>query len=340
MGELRLAVESATKHVDVLELVQAVVSLIPPQAAALAGAAGLPDTTITIRVTDDFVAEVEANRTHESPAHGTERVGGVVAAITLKDSDRDTAHRILVNTAAFKAATSCSITHLPATLGHEVAHCLIAEARRCHGWPTGYSDAPVSWIDSIGYTALSVCDEFLADEMAKSLVQPREVTVDTDEGPAVAIDRAVLAVDHLVSMSDDLDAAVYPALRDRVMTYRITGDDLQGMLDDLARGIQSALIRSAHYRSATRALGNDLDESKVVAAHPATLLYLDPFWAEVGSDLDSRVAAPLDDFGTCDQREFETAVSAVARFWRALGVEFEPIGDGDVFAHVTDPDLP
>jgi len=333
-----ISTDNATAHTPVLELSECVLNQLGPEASRMARAAGLPGIAICVSITDDFTTDVESHQSRESVAYTTQRAGGVVGAMTLDPHQTGDGWRILVNSTAFGGQDSWARVPLPYTLGHEVAHCLIGERRRLDGGPQGYSSCPESLLDTIGYTALNVCDEWLADEMGRLLVPPSQVVIHLEDGDTTATDRQVLAAQRLDGMSDALDHHVYPALAATVRRWDGTDEGLQAMTLGLVTGIQEALVLSAHYRSAVRDLAPDLDAVCRVTQHRGTRLYLAPFWARVGPVLESRLAnGPLMDFASEDQRAFDEAAEGVTGFWRALGVRFELLDDSRVYVHVDEP---
>ena len=110
------------------------------------------------------------------------------------------------------------------------------------------------------------------------------------------------------------------------------------MLDVLARKIQGALFMSAHFRSITKDSDDFADEIRGIEQHPGMVLYLTPFWSEVRPVLDERLSQGLfTDVAQADQRLFDLALNAVEALWRKLGITFELMPDGNVFAHVDAP---
>lgn len=338
MGPVAITCDHGTNHSQLVKLAARVLEPLGQVASKMAVVGGLTALPITLRITDEFAAEVNECRGQAPEAYTTERFSGVVGAITLKTTGVDPARVVLVNSGAFTVEDSWALAHFPATLGHEVAHCLIEECRRVRGAPRGYCPNPTNPVETIGHTGLSVCDEFLADELAKDLVEPVSVTIDSDDGETTATDRVILAVDRLDRMCDALDSHVYPALKNAVQQYRRTGKGLEAMTTDLVGGIQGALILSAHYRSACRELDPDLDDVQKVSQHPASRLYLTPFWDRVGPVLDARIdAKTLVGFAEVDQSTYAVAFAAITEVWRALGIRFESKPGGSVYVHVDEP---
>ena len=326
-----------TAHATLVDWTASAIETVQVEASKLAATAGISTLPIAIRITDRFTSDVE-DRRGLSGDYTTERVGGVVAAIALKSQGAEAGRLVLVNSTAFEGQDTWSFVRLRYTLGHEVAHCLIDECRRVHGAPTGYDPTPMNLLDTIGYTAVSVSDEFIADELAKGLLPAVNLTID-DEGVSItATDRALLAVDRLNGMTEDLDLHVYPGLRNTVERYRRSIVDLDTMTTALVSGIQGALILGAHYRSACRELSPDAGDVRKVDEHPGTRLYLAPFWARLAPCLDSRSGArALGDFKNADQTAFNVGSDAVTEIWRTLGIRFELLEDDAVHMHVEEP---
>lgn len=336
MGLVIFHRDYATSHEGTLKLTDVVLDALAMTASAMGDAVGLPDLAISVRVTDDFVAEAAAGRGDDLPPYTTDRLGGVVAARSRHDGVRDGSHQVLVNAAIFRMEDSWAVVHLPATIAHEVAHCLIAQCRHIAGNPAGYVELPCDPVEAIAYVALTVCDEYLADELAKLLLPEFPVSLDANGQRAVLPSRLILGTDRLARASDDLDC-IYPALRDRVQLYRITHNGLDEMTNDVISAVHGSLVMSAHYHSAVRELPQ-LDEAEQVAGHPGMKLYLEPFWERMGPVLDSRIhASPLTDFSNCDQATLDAAIEAVAELLATAGLIPERLRDGAVFVHVGEP---
>lgn len=338
MGPVAITLDSPTARSGLARMGAGVVGALGEAASQFSTSAGLPDSSIVIRITDDFVPEVQASSRDELPPFTTERYGGGVAGITLPPHGDCTKRFVLLNATVLATDHTWTFVHLPAVLAHEVAHCLIELCRQQAGDPRGYSKRPTDLLEAVRHSAVSVFDEYLADELAKSLLSPFDVTYSTDEGEAHTSDRVMLGVDALAQMRDSLDEHVYPALRDRVLQYCEAGDDLDGMVNHLSSAIPASLILSAHYRAAVRELP-PTDESTLVADHPATRLYLKPFWDRVGPVLDDRLNGPLwSRFAQGDQQALDVAAEAMLAFWAALGISLEPQGEGRVYVNVDEPD--
>jgi hypothetical protein len=336
-----MTLESATQHEDLVGLAREIIAVLEPAASDLAESAGLNLTRITIRLTDCLSEEVQSDRDEGLPAYNTDRVGGEVAGITLRSRKGDENRRVLINAAALAADDQgWGKTYLPATMAHEVAHCLIAECRSQCGNPIGYAPGASDLIATLGSMAVSVCDEYLADEIAKGLMPPAGVSIHSEDEVTTVEDRLVNACAWVARMCDDLDQQMYPSLAQRVQQYRETDADLDGMVLDVIRGVDSCLIASAHFRSSTQPFDGKIEGMDDVAAHPASLLYLEPFWATVGPLLDARIAAgPLVGFAAEDQKTFDTASEAIRRLLTTLGLELERMPDDGIFVHVDDPQV-
>lgn len=333
-----VSLEVASAHTGLRDMAADALLELETRISAAAACAGIDTLDVLVRLTDAFVDDVEASDRRGRPEYTTERIGGTVAAISMKHDTSDGQHLVLVNSAAFTVDGSWAAAYLPRTLAHELSHCLIAECRRVLGSPQGYEAHPESWIENVGCTAVSVCDEFLADEFAKALALPVAVTINDDCGSRTTDDRLLGACDHLARMHDDLDRHVYPFLGDRVQQYRLTAADLDGMVASVASGVRGCLIHSAHFRSSTLELKLDIEEMRRIKAHMGYQLYLEPFWNRVGPLLDERVDRnPFSDFAVADQRAFDVASDAVEQLWRTLGVTFEPMPEGGEFVHVDAP---
>lgn len=338
MGQMQVACENDTEHLVLGELADKVVAVLARAASDMSETAGLTACKVTIRITDQFVAEVEAYDALRYRRYTTERVGGLVAAIMLSRDVGQVEPLILVNSTAFTADPSLGLAYFAMTLGHEVAHCLIGQARGQYGAPQGYCPRPLNLTETVGYTALSVCDEFLADELAKLLVPSIKVTVTEDARNTRVVDRTSLAMDRLTRMCGDLNVNVFPAWRDAVQQYRIKRQSLDDMHTYLVTAIQEGLTLSAHYRSATAELGDDLAEVGQVMQHPGMRLYFIPFWNRVGPLLDARLKdPPFHRFAERDQEVFDVATDAVKGIWLALGITLELLPTGQVYVHVDVP---
>jgi len=198
-GAVAVTLDSQTAHSRLARMGAGIVGALGEAASQFSTSAGLPDTSIVIRITDDFVPEVEASSRSELPPFTTERYGGGVAGITLPPLRDCTKRFVLLNATVFTMDHTWTFVHLPAVLAHEVAHCLIELCRQRAGDPRGYSGRPMDLLEAVSQSALTVCDEYLADELAKSLLPPFDVTLSNDEGESLTSDRVLLGVDALRS---------------------------------------------------------------------------------------------------------------------------------------------
>ena len=338
MGSFVVSLEGRTVHDNLVTLARSVVDPLAEAASNFATAADLPDSSVVVRVTDNFASEVEARCREESPPYTTERPGGGVAAITLRCQPGIGSPSVLINAAVFTPDDSWTVVHLPTVLAHEVSHCLIELCRRQDAETPTRFEPPKDLLETVDHCALTVCDEYLADELAKVLLPPTDVTVTVDGNEVVATDRVMLAVDSLGQMRDALDKHVYPALLDRVRRYRMSGAGFDDMVDSLTAAIPAALVLSAHYRAAISEFP-PTEEAELVAQHPATRLYLQPFWDRVGPVLDRRLDGPLwSRFPQGDREAIDTATEATLDFWAALGLTLEDQGGGRVYVHVDESD--
>jgi hypothetical protein len=338
LGEVIIEIDSATQHEDLVHMARELMPVLESAASDLTHAAGLGLTRIVVRITDRLAEEVQGERSEGLPEYSTERVGGEVAGISLRRRDADEGRRVLINAAALAAdVQGFGKTFLPATIAHEVAHCLLDESRRVHGNPEGFIPSAPDLIATIGALAVNACDEYLADEIAKALLPPIVMNVIQPDGEVVVVeDRLINACGWVARTCDDLDQEMYPALLGRVQLYRETDGDLEGMSRQVLRGVDACLIASAHFRSSTQPF--DIEGMGQVAAHPATLLYLGPFWATVGPLLDARVTrGSLQEFIDADQSAFDVASQAVRRLLATLGLAMERTPDDRVFVHVDEP---
>jgi len=338
MEQMQINCDHNTKHVGLVEQTANIVAAIKPKVSTLIEAASLNDFKVTIRLTDHFVAEVDAYGDARYPNYTTERVGGSVAAITLSQYVAQGNPLILVNSTIFTGKDPLVILYLPMTLGHELAHCIIGQIRAQYGFPHGHCPEPTNLIETICNTAISVCDEFFADALMESLFPSIELKINTDSDETRIAARTVIAYDRLNRMHHDLDMHVYPAWRDAVQQYRMRLKSLNDMTTGLVKAIKSGLILSAHYRAAITYLSDDLDKVRQIEEHPGMRLYLTPFWNRVGSILDTHVQnLHLRRFPDGDQEVFDTATEAVREIWTALGITFELLSSGQVYVHVDEP---
>lgn len=329
-----IELQSRTELSDVTSIVEQTLAIVAGAVHDFIDGAAYSDIHIDVRVTDEFIQDVERSQRTAAHPYTTERIGGGVAGISQHHDAQEGRHLVFINTSPFASEDFWPRTHLPGVVAHEVAHCLIEHCRAKAGL-NGCLKAPQTWDEVIAFTGLAVCDEYLASELGKILLPA--VNLNIPELGGAASNRITSAVNRLAGMHDDLSSHVYPAWRDRVLAYRESGERLQEMADELATSINGSLIMSAHYLSAVRDLPQ-MDELDLVTNHPAMRLYIEPFWAIVRPILDARISGPLWlAFGEADSITREIATDAVSLVWAALGVRFELLEGGDYFIHVTDP---
>lgn len=329
--------EPATKCQPLIDLSSQIIEILRATTSALVGVWEMPDLRVTVRLTDEYVAEIESQRTQELPAFTSKRVGGDAIARARCPRHEDEPFLVLVDASAFADCDEWLLAFVPQVLAHEIGHCLIGQARRFYGFPQRYSERPEDLLQVVEYTALSVCDEYLADRLGFRLMPTLLLTLKGDSEEMDGTDRSVLAVSRITRMEDDLDSVVYPSMRNRVLEYRCSGEGLTEMVDDLTRLVHECLIMSAHYRVAVSEMP-PLNEMVAIDQHPGSKLYFEPFWNLVQPVLDSRFAGnPFEDFKIRDEAATDAAATATHALWATLGIWFEQLDDG-VFVHVSDPD--
>lgn len=333
--------EAATSDAQLADIAKQVCDSIRDTATQLGAEAGLPDMMIDVRLTDDYLHEIELERGADLPPFTTKRVGGdAVGRVRQPDAVGQT-YQVLVNASAFDSKDSWMLSHSLQVIAHELAHCLIGQCRLVYGVPSGYFARPTNSVQVVSYTALSACDEYVADRLGHMLLPPVAVEVEHDGASIAATDRIVIGTNRLTSTLDELDAVVFPHLPDKVRQYQQTGDGLTELIDTLTRSVHEVMIMSAHYQASVRELPMVEPISTEVAKvsqHPGSRLLLDPFWGVVGPHLEHRFeGSPLRDFANQDQLCLDAAVEGLTAAWAALGVEFELYPDDAVFVHVSDP---
>ena len=338
MEQIQIDYDHNTTHVNLIELSASIIDAIKPKIAILSETAGLNSLKATIRITDHFVADVQAyGEVHESN-YTTERAGGSVAGITLFKNVSQDNPVILINSTIFVGGNPLGILYLPMAICHELTHCMLGQARTQYGFPDGYCLEPTNPIETIGNTAISVCDEFIADTLMKTYFPKIELKITTDSSETCISDRTVIANDRLDRMHNDLDTYIYPEWRNAVQKYRMRLKNLDETISDLVKAIKSGLILSAHYRAAIADLNDDLDKVRQIEKHPGMRLYFTPFWQSVGSILDIHVQNFTSrNFPDADQQIFDKVTEAVRDIWTTLGVTFELLSSGQVYIHVDEP---
>jgi hypothetical protein len=336
-----LNLEVATVNEPLVLLARQVCDALVGTATELVAQAGLPDMSVHLRLTDEFVAEIESQRNPELPSFTTKRVGGDTVARARQAEVVGEPYAILIDASAFASGDAWALSFVPQVLAHELAHCLLGQCRLVYGVPTGYSECPSNPVQVLGYTSLTVCDEYVADRLGEILLPPVAVDVEHEGSVVPATDRVVIGTTRLTSVLDELDAVVYPRLPKLVVEYRQTGEGLNGLVDELTRSLQEVLVMYAHYKAAVRALPEAepiSTEIHKVSNHPGTGLLLDPFWHAVAPRLEHRCrVSPLVDFAEQDQLCLTAAIRGLELAWAALGIEFELLPDDAVFVHVSDP---
>lgn len=333
--------EVSTAATQVAQLSQQVVDVVAPAADGLASQAGLPDMIVDIRLTDGYVTEIESQRRPDLPSFTTKRVGGDAVGRCRQATAIGEPYLVLIDASAFDESDSWLLSHVPQVIAHEVGHCLLGQCRLMYGSPSGYFDAPANAIEALGYTSLTACDEYMADRLGHMLLPPVGVEIENDGSIIAATDRIVLGTSRLTTALDELDAVIYPRLPQMVARYRMTGEGLTELVDELIRSVHESLVMYAHYKAAILALpaaGEIRAELDKVSTHPGTRLLLDPFWDAVADCLDMRFStSPLTDFASQDQACLDAAMQGLELAWAGLGIRFELLADGAVYVHVPDP---
>jgi len=335
VGTVTLVEDHSTQYTRLVELAAAALVVLRDSSQEMSDALRLPDIAVKFRITDTFVSEVNSGRDPDRPPFGAERAGGTVAAITLQDKAQAGSHLVLVNGAAL-GSEPWHATHIPATIAHELSHCLTEECRLLHGHPKSYSASPGNPIEVTGFIALRLWDEYLADSLAMTLMPPMSFTLNADDGPLTATDRLVLGADRLAIMHEALDQHAYPGLGNLVRAHLRSHADLSEMTTTVLVRVQEVLTMGVHFQTALREFPHT-DELDRVERHAGFKLYIAPFWESVGPVFDGAVAACFTDFAATEQRCFDSANAAVITMCRSLGLTFELLESGEVFVWVNEP---
>jgi len=338
MDDFQIVYDHNTERTGLIELAEPITTALVSTGSKLCQSAGLNSITVTVRVTDDFRNEVEAYHSSRYPNYTTKRAGGEVGAITLSKDKPENNPLVLLNSSLFDIGSFLGIASFAIMLGHEVSHCIIGQARSQFGFPIGYCERPENLIESISYTALSVCDEFLADSLANKLlpnIRQSECTESEDTQESI---QNSYANTRIHKMYDDLSTYVYPTWKDAVQKYRLRKTSLDEMTTPLVTAVQEGLILSAHYKAAVAIMKDNMIEIKKIEQHPAMKLYFAPFWNGVEPILNLLIESQrFDKFHKMDQESFDAASAAIEDIWDSLGVAFDLLPSGQVYVHVYEP---
>jgi len=245
MGMLQIVCDHKTERTDLRETAELIVPILVSNSSKFCESAGINSIAVTFRITDDFRNEVERYDSSRYPNYTTKRAGGEVSAITLSKEKSENNLLILFNSSVLEGFLG--VASFAMALGHEVSHCIIGQARSQFGFPIGYCKRPENLIEGISYTALSVCEEFLADSLANKLLPTIKLRESTEAKCAQKSIQNINANTWLHEMYDSLSTDVYPAWKNTVQNYRLNKMNLDEMIYPLATAVQEGLILSAHY---------------------------------------------------------------------------------------------
>lgn len=257
---------------------------------------------------------------------GLERVGGEVAGKCLQSSDGQAA--TIVIPVAIATATDGHAQLLGASiLSHELGHVLYAASRNEVATPIEAAWLPWELAEAVGLTA---AEEYrvnkLGNLMAEQLLQAQD-----DAGAEVHVS-SIVGPGYLSGLPKALDE-VTPGLEEVIFTYRVSGSDLEGMWNTVARTTSGIALYLAHTE------GNSAQgEGHTIAScdHPGVGL-LEPLWRPL---FDHLAASPLlpaaEEWGADRARLREIGLDGLTEVWRRLGLRCRPEGES-FYIHVDDP---
>ncbi len=339
----QLVLESNLGELDDAELISEyvnnIVQVIQGSVKELCSYIELSKGSVKIRVTDKFVDEVQALDPKSYPSgFTTERINGRTAAIT-QQSKLDTSEQIVIIDINFFLERN-SIIHLPATISHEIAHCVLNNAYKKVGYPEGYVVKYSNEIEGANYVALHTINEFLADEIGELLYPPWDISKILHDSKGSLSDRQLNAKNFISSIFESCEKDIYPNWRNMVMDYGLIHRDLAKMFTPLSIKIQEGLTMSAHYRSFKKHLPKkEENEIERIEQHPGMTMYLSHLWDNIEDTFGTSVLKSLfEDFQKTSQELFDLAQDAVFDIWKTLGITFELLPDDRVYIHVIEPD--
>lgn len=295
----------------------------------------LPACDITALLAEDFVRAVNSNlrgafRIEEGGSFDANRVGGVVAAKNLDQTD-DAGRVVVVFDAALwtnatEPAVRASLLHLVA---HEMAHPVIERARYVAGVLDDMVRPSVTADLTMRSMARIMAGEYRADGLA-DLVLGQCMTVGTLGDTQPATQWALRGHDYLENVRAVVER-VHPAWPDLVQAYREWRIPIEELWASLMTSIDQTLTMIVHSQAAADAaeIGMNILEEPAVAQLPATRLYLAPTWSTFLAALRQQpLLSPIKLMPEIEERVTASGAASVRTILRLLGVIPVDHGDG------------
>ena len=274
------------------ELVHAICA-VQPVVESLAATVGVRLPSTRWLISGDFANDVMQELGSSGPTFTTGRLGGDVAAKTLRNR-LGTGHVIALNGALLlNPHDRCGLADHVFLAAHELTHVLQQEVRRQSGVMEGVPVPSETIRQSWRSVARIVGDEYRADRIAAAAVKQVASVSDSDgiTRPAGIADTWVL--NHLAGM-EALALSLHPALPDLVQSYREWTIPLDALVRRLVIYTEQVATALAHWQATcdeldvvdSWALG-DFDQG------PATSLYLKPLWEPICRCLHEQSLIPL-----------------------------------------------
>jgi hypothetical protein len=288
----------------------------------------LPACQITALLAEDFTGAVEQHlqgtfRVEEGGAFDATRVGGVVAAKNLDQTD-DAARVVIVFDASLwthadEPAIRASLIHLVA---HEMAHPVIERARFVSGVMDGIPRPSLTAHQSLRTMIRIMAGEYRADGLA-DLVLGECVSVGSSTGQTQpATQWGLLGNDYTANAVRVVDEA-YPRWPDLVQAYREWRIPIEEMWARLGASVDQTLTAILHAQAAADGAqtGINILELPALAKLPAARLYLSGPWSAILAELRQQpFLAPLADVPRLEQRAVEVGERALLGLFNRLGI--------------------